>query len=120
MKLSTITNQVPITNNNLPTNIFLTNYNNIIMLLGYMNTITSFPVGVSATYSSPTLTISSHTRQYIDGNSISIPSGSVTTTGKGYVCYNNGYSFEQNKPTKIMVVGYWDGTTFTPYKIGNI
>lgn len=120
MKLSTITNQVQITNNDLPTNVFLTNYNNMIVLLRYLSTSTSYPTNLTSSYTSPTLSISAHTRQYVDGSTTSMPQGTVSTTTSGYVTYDSGYSITTTRPSKTMIVGYFNGTTLTPYQASNM
>ena len=122
MNISTITNSLQITSNDCATNIFLTNYNNMVVMLTYLQNYTSSSVDLVTSVSSNTLTINAHSRQYLDGSTRSMPAGTITLTANTFVGFdNNVYFTSTTKPTgKSLVIGYYDGSTFTKYQVGNM
>lgn len=121
MKPSTLTNQVAITQANLPTNIFLTNYNNMVIMIQQMSNALSYPQNLSVTASGTTLQISSHQRVNCDGSISQIPAGQVTATGAGWVARDTQYVFMTTRPTgRQTILGYWNGSIFTNYVPGNV
>lgn len=114
-----------ITVNNLPSNIFLTLFNNIIMNVNMIRNGLSQPINPNVSISGNTITIDSHQRIYMDGKITTMPSGSITTTlpSSFWLIYNNtSYKITTEQPVQgnVLVVGYWNGSMFTSYRIGNV
>ena len=118
MKLSTLENTTEIVAGDIPTTLFITMFNNLVTMVNLLNNNSSIPSGVTGTLSGSTLTISLHTRSYADGSQVTFPSGSVTVSGACYVIRsNNTYATSTTLPVQgpVLIVGYFDGTNFTPY-----
>lgn len=118
MILSNLTSAISIVTGSSPSNMFLTMYNNLIMMVNILKNSNSITSGITSSISGTTLTISSHTRLYPDGTSKAIPEGTITvSTTPLYVTYeNNAYSTSETRipQGQKLIVGYYNGTTFTP------
>lgn len=119
MNIATITNQTSITSNNVPTNLFLTNYNNMVTMINVFQSMLSQSFDITYSISSGVLTINAHTRVYPDGSVKTMPAGTVSVVDGDYVYFNGNSYIASTKRYNGLLVGYY-GTDFTPYKVSNI
>lgn len=113
-----------ITDNNLPTQLFLTSINHMIGMINMSRNAMSQPINPEVEVSGNTVTISPHTRVFMDGSTQEIPGGTINQTlpSTFWVVRDTDYKIATTQPVqgKLSVIGYWNGSMFTSYRIGNV
>ena len=124
MILTALMSFTKITDNNLPTQLFLTTINHMIGMINMSRNAMSQPINPDVQISGDTVTIADHTRVFMDGSTQQIAGGSITQTlpSTFWVVRDTNYKIITTQPVqgKLEVIGYWNGSLFTPYRIGNV